>query len=219
MAWQPPNWWKEIPQHTRRGIRLVAVAFTVLGILFFVIFLYNRPYIANNLPSFTLSFVASLGVSLVVFAILGFTVFRINIQRPQDEILPTKLWYLFSGKNATRAVMKHNEQLVNKLGAFSDAGAVKIFVKSYEPAYKAYRVEVRLRYNIKSLFHNHNYRDKINVEIDTDKVTTSDNILGGVSIIRITQNGEIIDHLRNPVDITTAHPKYSRDIELVLGGC
>lgn len=174
-------------------------------------------------PNFGVSFMASAIEDVLFFSILGLTVFFLALRKPEKESLETRVWYLFSGENATVEARDYVRHAINKLACISPHTKITLNIDSFDQSINAFKVYASWELNLANMYDNQEYYDnEISSEIFLDDINVPDGINGQALSMKTVYSDKTCTHINGPINIDNENLKYKQVFEMKLspnGSC
>lgn len=161
------------------------------------------------------AWLVSLWSSIIFFATIGVTSLLIGLHRPQDDIIESRLSYLFSSPKVTPKAMAYNKEQINKLSVFCSHVELRVFIEDIAADGKGFRVEIESRQILQNSLHNHDYVDEdIHFDVSADPIGEEE-IIGEVKQIQLSSDSDKkLIWSSDRVFITKSEPNFSKMIPL-----
>lgn len=128
---------------------------------------------ADSRDNFWISLSASFVEDLVFFLFIGGIGVYISLTRPGDEVIDSRIKYLFNASSVSESLHKHLTARIKPLGIFSDHYKTTITYTEYNKALDAAKAVVEVERRLVNMFRDVPHRSEPQrVSILTDKVGT-----------------------------------------------
>ena len=209
----------------RKQLGVIAVTVSVFIVLLLIV-TFSRQWLTDYLDDKLLlgtpinfnALIISLWSALIVFVFIGIATLIVGIRKPEDDVIESRLRYLFTGEGVTQSVMSYNKEQVTKLSAFSTRGTIAIHVEEVSDSDGGFRIDVESTEILQNGFHNHPYVDEdFRIFVGADRVGNHETI-GGINRVEFTS--EIAEGPSKLIDtrvvLTKDVPKYKGSVTMEI---
>lgn len=142
--------WRKMPPYWRQAVQILCFGYLLLVLCLSLLPIFFDGWARG---SFGLSWLASAWASVFFFTFLGITTFLISIRRPQDELLESRVWYLFAVRNISDPTRQFVEQQIRKMAACCPRAEYKIRLLKVDTQSLAVEIEVEGDIVHQNMFH------------------------------------------------------------------
>ena len=223
------RWKFRLKQRVQAGWRFpIKVVFLMLMATTFLLYLatVNRVEIAAQIPDARLigtkenleAILITLWGSVAFFLLIGIASVFVGLHEPRDDIIESRLLYLFSSNKVSPGAMEHNKAAVTKLSAFCTSSETEFFIEEINEEFDCFKVEVNSKQVLQNGFHNHPHvDDDVHLTVYADPVEEID-VVGEIKSIMLMKSLDFGPEWRLPerVSLTSDDPVFANPIPMQI---
>ena len=216
---------QRIQSSWRFPIKVIFLLLVVVTAALYVVTV-NRAGLAEKMPdAFIIGSAANLDAflitvwgSVVFFYLIGIASVVVGLHELRDDIIESRLLYLFSSDKLSRGAMEHNTAAVTKLSAFCTSSDTHFYIEDIEQTSGCFKIEVESNQVVQNSFHNHPHVDEdVHLEVFADPVNHAD-LIGEIKIIKLQKSLEFdpVYRLDQRISLTNEKPTFAKPIPMVI---